>query len=258
MVKQTLPLILLIILSASCTTLKQLVPAGNKQMAATAVQPRNSEVKFIDDISVDPNQAAKNNGNQTVGTRSLRIEETIPVKTEEKSISDMIANRNRTGSTEKVSPVQLKYANLLNTEVSMLPDQELLKAVDEWYGVRYRSGGNTKKGVDCSGFTVAVYAAVYGISLPRVSRDQYRTARHISSTELQEGDLLFFDTRGRGSISHVGIYLGNNKFIHASVSKGVMVSGMFEPYYLQRYVGAGRLDNKQVLSLSNNPVSGSN
>ena len=135
----------------------------------------------------------------------------------------------------------------MNTEVESLPNKILLENVDEWYGVRYRTGGNTKTGVDCSGFTVAVYAAVYGIALPRVSREQYRISRKISTTELQEGDLVFFNTRGSG-VSHVGVYLGNNKFIHASVSRGVMVNDIFETYYLQRYIGAGRIDDKQIVS----------
>ncbi|MBL0232680.1 MAG: C40 family peptidase [Chitinophagaceae bacterium] len=150
-------------------------------------------------------------------------------------------------SIEAANSLQFKYAILMNTEVETLPNKALLEGVDNWYGVRYRSGGNDHKGIDCSGFTVAVYAAVYSITLPRVSRDQYQTARKISTTELQEGDLVFFNTRGRG-VSHVGIYLGNNYFIHASVSKGVMVSSLFEPYYLQRFVGAGRIEKKELAS----------
>ena len=71
-------------------------------------------------------------------------------------------------------------------------------------------------------------------------------SRKLSTTELQEGDLVFFDTRGGGYVSHVGVYLGNNKFIHASVSKGVMVNDLFESYYMKRYVGGGRIENKSV------------
>jgi lipoprotein Spr len=64
---------------------------------------------------------------------------------------------------------------------------------------------------------------------------------------LKEGDLVFFNTNGRG-VSHVGVYLGNNKFIHSSVSRGVMVSDLFETYYLRRFVGAGRIDDKQLVT----------
>ncbi|MBK8952163.1 MAG: C40 family peptidase [Chitinophagaceae bacterium] len=138
----------------------------------------------------------------------------------------------------------------MNTEVEALPSTSLLESVDEWYGVRYRMGGTTKKGVDCSGFTSAIYLAAFGYVLPRVSREQYRVSRKISTTELKEGDLVFFNTRGRG-VSHVGVYLGNNKFIHASVSKGVMVNDLFETYYLQRFVGAGRIDDKQLVTSGN-------
>lgn len=151
---------------------------------------------------------------------------------------------------ETASEVQLKYSILLNTEVENLPQRSLLEAVDSWYGVRYRTGGNTHSGVDCSGFTCAVYQAAYGFALPRVSREQYRMSRKISTTELKEGDLLFFDTRGGGSITHVGVYLGNNRFIHATVSKGVMVSDLFETYYLTRFVGAGRIDEKDITAVS--------
>jgi lipoprotein Spr len=143
--------------------------------------------------------------------------------------------------------VQLKYAVLMNTEVESLPNKTLLESVDEFFGVRYRTGGNGKTGIDCSGFTVAVYLAAYGINLPRVSKEQYRISRKISTTELQEGDLVFFHTRGSG-VSHVGVYLGNNKFIHATVSRGVMVNDLFEPYYVQRFLGAGRIDDKQIVS----------
>lgn len=151
---------------------------------------------------------------------------------------------------ETASEVQLKYSILLNTEVENLPQRNLLEAVDSWYGVRYRTGGNTHSGVDCSGFTCAVYQTAYGFTLPRVSREQYRMSRKISTTELKEGDLLFFDTRGGGSITHVGVYLGNNRFIHATVSKGVMVSDLFETYYLTRFVGAGRIDEKDITAAS--------
>ncbi|HEY6064372.1 MAG TPA: C40 family peptidase [Chitinophagaceae bacterium] len=247
MVKQILPALAFIVSLSSCTALKQL-DFSNKRQSASVAAP-TSQAKFIDDITVTsratPDKTEVNSGpKETFTTGGLNIAESQMVTGEAKRLTDMDPSRT---VIENASPVQLKYAVLLNTEVEYLPNKVLLESVDSWYGVRYCTGGNGKNGIDCSGFTVAVYAAAYGINLPRVSREQYRISRKISTTELQEGDLLFFNTRGSG-VSHVGIYLGNNKFIHATVSKGVMVNGLFEPYYLQRFIGAGRIDDKQVVA----------
>jgi cell wall-associated NlpC family hydrolase len=255
MVKQLLPALSFLFVLSSCSTFKPLNFTSNKQVNTQAA-PTSSRTKFIDDITVTPQvteeRSAVKPGPQVAvsSTRGLNFVE-APAKRQD-VVSEILASRNNatSKSVEAASSVQLKYAVLMNTEVEALPSKELLENVDEWYGVRYRTGGNTKSGVDCSGFTVAVYAAMYGFALPRVSRDQYRTSRKISTTELQEGDLVFFNTNGRG-VSHVGVYLGNNKFIHASVSRGVMVNDLFEPYYLKRYIGAGRFDEKQMVSASN-------
>jgi lipoprotein Spr len=250
MVKQILPAIAVLFFLSSCSTFKPLNFTSNRQVPALPAPDLQS--KFIDDISVTPSVTA----DKTEVKNELQLEIVSPISrglsnetAAEKAESDILTQlmASRKAEVEEASSVQLKYAVLMNTEVESLPSKTLLENVDQWYGVRYRTGGNTKSGVDCSGFTVAVYAAVYGINLPRVSREQYRISRKISTTELQEGDLVFFNTNGSG-ISHVGIYLGNNKFIHASVSRGIMVSGLFEPYYLKRYYGAGRIDDKQIVS----------
>ncbi len=252
MVKQLIPALAFLVMLSSCTAFKSLNLSNNRP-ATTVAAPANSQSKFIDDISITPQtdvtktQARPVPKKEVAATHDRNTEEVIivPVKEEPKPQTNFVATR--TTEVESANSVQLKYAVLLNTEVEYLPNKELLESVDEWYGVRYRTGGNTKTGVDCSGFTVAVYSAVYGIALPRVSREQYRISRKISITELQEGDLVFFHTRGSG-VSHVGVYLGNNRFIHASVSRGVMVNSLFEPYYVQRFLGAGRIDDKQTVS----------
>ena len=261
MVKNLLPALAIVVFLSSCSTFKPLNFTSNKQLA-TAPTPGPNRTKFIDEISVTPqvtNDKTEVKPQPTVATRGVNIVETPAVQEEEDVMAKLMEARSvaerklaaeNATSVESASATQLKYAILMNTEVESLPSKTLLENVDEWYGVRYRSGGNTKSGVDCSGFTVAVYLAVYGIALPRVSREQYRISRKISTTELQEGDLVFFNTNGSG-VSHVGVYLGNDKFIHASVSRGVMVSGLYEPYYLKRYYGAGRIDDKQMVSASN-------
>jgi lipoprotein Spr len=247
MVKQLLPAITFIVFLSSCSSLKSLNFTSNKRVESTPTAA--TPAKFIEEISVTPQPNAVDKTQVTPEIKKEVSGQNSPAATlTHKQDPDQIASilASRSATVEKPSPVQLKYAELLNTELESLPNQQLLQSVDEWFGVRYRTGGTTKKGVDCSGFSVAVYAAVYGIMLPRVSRDQYRIARKISTTELQEGDLVFFDTRGGGTVSHVGIYLGNNKFIHASVSKGVMVNDLFQTYYLKRFIGGGRIDNKSL------------
>jgi lipoprotein Spr len=139
----------------------------------------------------------------------------------------------------KLTGLQLKYSQLLGLDPGSLPALSLLLALEDWYGTRYLWGGSSKRGVDCSAFTRAMYQSVYGITIPRVSKDQHKATRRVHLTELKEGDLVFFNTRGSG-VSHVGIYLGNNKFAHAASSKGVTVNDLNERYYLKRYLGAGR------------------
>jgi cell wall-associated NlpC family hydrolase len=256
MVKKILPALIPmgfgIILLSSCAAFKPLNFTSNKQVAATAPS-LTAQSKFIDQISVTaPATAAKTEvryeQNVSLTDRSVNIVET-PAPAQEDEISMILANGKRKAdntSIESANKVQLKYAVLMNVPVEELPSKSLLEAVDDWYGVRYRTGGNTKKGIDCSGFTEAVFLAVYGMQIPAVAREQYRACRKIATGELEEGDLVFFNTTG--GVSHVGVYLGNSKFIHATVSKGVMVNGLYESYYAKRYIGGGRIDGKQLLA----------
>lgn len=250
MVKQLFSAIIILLVFTSCSSLKQLGFSQNNHIATPAPgTPAVEQAKFIKDITITPPaNTVITPGNaetkQSASDRSLEIT-TSGAGGGSDNIIDYYNGRS---AESEISAVQVKYSILLNTEVENLQNKELLEGVDVWYGTRYRMGGTTKKGIDCSAFVGAVYASVFGISLPRTARDQYKTAKRISRTELQEGDLLFFNTRG--GISHVGIYLQNNKFIHASVSKGVTVDDLFEPYYIKRFVAAGRIEKNTLASKS--------
>jgi murein DD-endopeptidase / murein LD-carboxypeptidase len=109
----------------------------------------------------------------------------------------------------------------------------------QWLGVPHRLGGNSRSGIDCSGLVVELYRSVAGLQLPRTSAQQFQVGRPVAIAELRAGDLLFFQTTAE-PISHVGIWVGQNQFVHASTSRGVIFSTLTEPYYAQRFRGAKR------------------
>lgn len=117
---------------------------------------------------------------------------------------------------------------------------DLIKDAGNWIGVKYKYGGETKSGADCSGFVYSVFADK-GIILPRVSSDQFENSEKINLNEIKAGDLVFFAEAGR--INHVGIYIGEGKMIHASSSRGVVVESLSLDYFRERFAGAGRVIN---------------
>ena len=115
--------------------------------------------------------------------------------------------------------------------------------VMEWYGVRYRLGGLTKKGIDCSQYTKKLYWEVYGRKLGDNCQKQWNQTKRIKKDSLVVGDIVFFRSRQSPSGWHCGLYLGNGTFSHAANKKeGVKISSLSEPRYLRAYKGAGRLD----------------
>lgn len=123
------------------------------------------------------------------------------------------------------------------------PDMSLLAEVSLWLGTPYKHGGQSKKGTDCSGFTSQVFKKVYKKHLERSSEDQAKkNTNNVSKRHLKTGDLVFFKTTPKSKkITHVGIFLRNNHFIHASTSKGVIVSNLNEDYYKKNWVKGGRV-----------------
>lgn len=238
MIKKIIPVLFTIGTLASCSSMKPLNFSNSKQadsgtaMTKTTPATNKKEIKFLEDISTKPESP--------VNIKIVGSEKTSG----KQIVSEKNSYVNRFSSVEKATEVQLKYAILLNTEVEQLEDTHLLEFVDEWYGTRYRYGGTTKSGIDCSAFVQAIYVSAFAVSLPRTARDQYRYSRIISATEMKTGDLVFFNTTG--GISHVGIYLQNNKFVHASSAYGVTVSDMFDPFYITRFIGIGRIERPEV------------
>jgi len=133
------------------------------------------------------------------------------------------------------------YSQTLGVKLEYNENKELIETVNDWLGTPYRSGSSSRRGTDCSGFVTRVYKEVYGIDLSRSSHSMFKSVKHISKSEVKEGDLVFF-RRGPGQpIYHVGIYLKNNKFVHSASSGGVRISSLKEQYYQRNYYAAGRV-----------------
>ncbi len=122
-----------------------------------------------------------------------------------------------------------------------IDNDALQQAVNRWLNTPYRYGGQSRQGTDCSGLTRNLYREVYGIELPRTVEEQIKTGRYVQKARLKAGDLVFFRNGGSGVIDHVGIYLGQDKFVHASLQQGVVISELSSSYYQRHYVTARRL-----------------
>ena len=150
-------------------------------------------------------------------------------------------NTQTTSSVENQSEFKIEFLNqAIGTALSYTPmSLKLYDFIYDWIGKPYRFGGESKRGIDCSAFARELYSRVMGQYLPRNSRQQFKYVKPINKEELQTGDLVFFKIKTR-DISHVGVYLSDNKFIQSSKS-GVNVASLEHPYWKRYYYKAGRL-----------------
>lgn len=130
-------------------------------------------------------------------------------------------------------------SQIMGVALSATSNMKLFHFVYDWIGTPYRFGGGSKKGIDCSGFTKQLYEQVFNMDIKRNSRDIFSMVSPVKKDELEEGDLVFFKIHSR-SISHVGIYLGNNRFAHAS-SRGVAINSLDDSYYSRYFYKGGRM-----------------
>jgi cell wall-associated NlpC family hydrolase len=136
--------------------------------------------------------------------------------------------------------IQKKYGGLLDVPPSRITNKALYEFIDKWLNTKYQYGAQQNTGIDCSGFTQLLYGEVFKKKISRTSELQYNSSKHISSrNKLQEGDLVFFTTVKGKKISHVGVYLQNDRFINAT-SKGVVISDMNAKYWDERFVEGGK------------------
>ena len=133
--------------------------------------------------------------------------------------------------------------------------EKMLMEIIKYLDTPYKYGGNTKNGIDCSAFTQTIYEKTFSVTLERSAREQYHEGEVIGDKDgLKFGDLVFFNTRRRVRPGHVGIYIGDHLFAHASTKNGVTVSSLDEAYYSKRFMGGRRIESL----LGSTKISGSN
>lgn len=214
---QLLCFVTLTILSA-CSFTRQSHTA-REQASPPPKQTSNSDLTFIDNISIHQNARA--------------------------TVHNVDAYRSRkvapTNNPLHASLLQRKFAQFLDVNPSeVIPNQALWSFIDNWWGTPYRYGGESRNGIDCSAFVQALYSIVFGInSIPRTAQEQYKDSKKIKRIKnLEPGDLVFFRIHSR-RITHVGVYLQNNKFVNASSSSGVTISDLTDRYWKRYFVCGG-------------------
>lgn len=136
-----------------------------------------------------------------------------------------------------------KYSRFKNYDVNLTPRERIILEIINFLDTPYQYGGNNFDGIDCSAFTLNVFRNSLGINLPRTASEQFQKGSEIPiGGKLEFGDLVFFNTTSSSYPGHVGIYVGEDQFAHASASKGVIISSLKSNYFSNRYVGGRRID----------------
>lgn len=166
------------------------------------------------------------------------------------AVTAMALSLGSCGSSKQTSKIAThrpsKPASVKDIDIASMTKAEksLVKEATAWLGTPYKYGGNTRSGVDCSGFVYHVFRNSLDINLPRNSGKQHDYCRKVSKKDLTTGDLVFFaTTRGSKKVSHVGLYVGDGKMIHASTSRGVVCQNLSDDYYTRTFVYAGRVES---------------
>ena len=145
---------------------------------------------------------------------------------------------------ESLDPLIAKYAGMISVDPQEINNYPLYRFIDQWYGIPYKWGGDDNTGIDCSAFSQKLYGSVFRVEIDRTARQQHRSAERIKDPEnAAEGDLVFFRMH-HVRVSHVGVYLANGYFVHASRSQGVVISNLSSKYWHRRYAGCGRVEKE--------------
>jgi cell wall-associated NlpC family hydrolase len=224
----------------SCSSVRKLSALDSPVTTTMVKKPRNTGQRQFLDMEMTPGGAKAQSKPDLVSTKQTQAVKPVVVSYAEPDAAPP------TVQIEAANALQLKYAVVMDVTVEMLTNIALLQAIDRWWGTKYCLGGITDSCIDCSGFTQNIMRDVYRQNLPRTAQEQFNLAQKIELEDMKEGDLVFFNTVGK-DISHVGVYLMNNKFVHASTSGGVTISDLNDTYWQPKFRGVGRVGKESVV-----------
>jgi lipoprotein Spr len=214
-------------LLSGCKSLSRLTSKDQSSERGQAGSSSSMPRGFLDNIAVLPGEV-----------KLAGVKVTAP------PVSETEPKKNMGIAYDAALSLPNKYANLLGVAPTSLTNLELLAQMEKWFGTQYCFGGSTDSCIDCSSFTQVILRDVYNVKIPRNSQQQFDASTKIETENLKEGDLVFFNTVSASMIiTHVGVYVCNNKFVHASTSKGVTINDLSEKYFAKAYRGAGRFIN---------------
>ncbi len=190
-----------------------------------------------------PKKETKKSKKGSVRFSSKVVEE--ETKEDDKKVDVKKVGERFSTTKSSTAPAPLKKGNIDSKKSDIaisgnFEQQKMMDAILAWMGTPYELGGETKSGIDCSAFSREIFKTSAGMSLPRTTEQQVKLGTSVSQENMKFGDLIFFNTTGQNP-SHVGIYIGDDMFAHASVSFGVTLSSLYSSYYKKRYTETRRV-----------------
>ena len=228
-----------------------------QEKASTIVPPKSTDNKVLinsseTNVSVESNNSISNYTSPSIQKSYSLTKLTItkPSKPQQLSVLDELALSVQDGMDESITGDEKIVTEALEVGDNwtvLTKEDEIIETAKEFLGIKYIWAANGPTAFDCSGYTKYVFRK-HGITIPRYSGNQAKVGIKIHYSELEKGDLVFFDTenhsKSKQKVNHVGIYLGNNKFIHASsAKKKVVITSLNKTFYSKRYKGARRVSS---------------
>ena len=230
------------------TAAKKVTVTKNSTTKNTTADTKHSSVKSIKSVTTVKHPKTTISEKTVKSQKNVKIEKNTTTTKKVSTNSEIysIPENNKTQLLiDEMSELKRKHERIAKSgsaseKKSAAIEKKLLTSYSKWKGTKYQWGGDSKNGIDCSALTRRVYREVYNHELPRVSHDQVKTGKKVSSKELKAGDIVYFKPKKEGS--HTAVYVGNNLFINASSSKGVVISSLKSPYWKNTFEYGVRVD----------------